>query len=102
MPAPAPSPGAGFASTVRRPLRLWDNTILDFSISNNGVSLFSRSFTRDELGSFFDNRLLDLGELATGSQNVSISSNWQVFPGDVAGFHYLVGVALAVRRRTMV
>jgi len=70
---------------------------LNFSVSNNGTLLFTRSLLGDELTPFFTDRLLDLGLLGSGLQNLTIATQWygSAFGGEAAGygFRYVMGVS---------
>ena len=68
--------------------------LLELTISNHGVQLFSRVFLSGEAAdSFFNGSLLDLGPLGIGMQDLLISStlNYAV-PGGYA-FNYLIGTS---------
>lgn len=65
---------------------------LDLLIANNGVQLFSQSFTSLSAASlFFTDNLLDLGTFGGGTQNLSITSTLNfAAPGSYA-FNYVIG-----------
>lgn len=67
---------------------------LDFSVTNNGATLFARTFTgASELDLFFNSQLLDLGLLVAGRQQLLVSSVWHLGEGAGYGFHYALGAS---------
>jgi len=74
-----------------------DDYALDFSVTNNGVLVFSSILFGSELSALLDDRLLDLGLLGSGAQNLAIRASWRAIGefgfGTGYGFNYLMGVS---------
>jgi hypothetical protein len=71
--------------------------VLDFSITNNGVGLFSHSFTSlGEAEVFFTDHVLDLGLFGAGMQDVRIASEARFYGAGGYAFNYVLGAGAAV------
>ena len=74
-----------------------DDYALEFSVTNNGVLVFSSTLNGSELPALLDDRLLDLGLLSSGAQNLAIRASWRAIGqfgfGTGYGFNYLMGVS---------
>ncbi|MET0321077.1 MAG: PEP-CTERM sorting domain-containing protein [Duganella sp.] len=66
---------------------------VDFSVINNGVTVYTRYVNGDELTAFFSDRLLDLGVFAGGWQDIAITAAWSIGGAGSYGFHYALGVS---------
>jgi hypothetical protein len=66
-------------------------------VTNNGVLVFSSTLNGSELPALLDDRLLDLGLLSSGAQNLAIRASWRAIGqfgfGTGYGFNYLMGVS---------
>lgn len=69
--------------------------LLNLKISNNGMALFSRSFsTLDEANLFFNASVLDLGLLGAGLQDVTVTSELTASSANGYAFSYVIGSGL--------
>jgi hypothetical protein len=69
---------------------------LELSITNNGVALFSQLFTSaGDASLFFHDRVLDLGILGGGMQDVRITSQYGYLAPGAFAFSYAVGTSAA-------
>jgi hypothetical protein len=69
--------------------------LLDLSISNHGVSLFSHTFSSlAEANLFFSDRVLDLGLFGAGMQDVIITSSLTASSANGYAFSYALGSAV--------
>lgn len=66
---------------------------LSFSVASNGVLLYTAYLYGTGLNQAFDDRLLDLGALGAGPQDVLISAGWNVRGTGANGFSYVLGVS---------
>lgn len=66
---------------------------LSFSVSSNGVTLYTAYLYGTGLAQVFDDRLLDLGALGAGPQDVLITAGWNFRGTGANGFSYVLGVS---------
>jgi len=72
-------------------------SMLELTITNHGVALFSQAFlSADDAALFFNGRVLDLGVLGDGLQDVTVTSRYGYDNASAFAFSYLVGTGAAL------
>lgn len=71
-----------------------DNYSLSFSVSHNGLQIFTRDLSGDQLATFFTNKLIDLGVVSyTGWQSLVVTADWSMGAGGGYGYQYVLGTS---------